>query len=50
MKPSELFNNEDETEELLCGQNTKQLRKSTWKGEKQKTTMQFKDNNWKGES
>ena len=33
-KPSELFNDEDETEELICGQNTKHLRNNTWKGEK----------------
>ena len=44
MKPSALFNHEDKTEELLCGQDTKQLRNNTWKRDKQKNTMQFKDN------
>ena len=44
MRPSELFNDKDKTEELLCGQNTKQLRNNAWKG---KNTKQFR-NNWKG--
>ena len=34
MKPSELFNDIDETKELLCGQNAEQLRNNARKGEK----------------
>ena len=50
MKPSKLFNYEDETKELICGQSTKQLRNNTCKGEEQETTMQFRDKNWKEEN
>ena len=49
MKPSELFNDEDETKELRTLWIEYKAAQKQHGIEKQKNTMQFRNNNWKGE-